>query len=74
MIPFAAARVNASRNVPGPESALLVTVNTAGKAFKERVKNKKNNTNLLTNMVQASQGQFTIFICKTIVTIRLPDC
>jgi hypothetical protein len=45
-LPFAAASVKASRNVPGPESALLVTENTAEKALKLKQHNTTNNKNL----------------------------
>ena len=49
-LPFAAASVNASRSVPGPASALLVTTKTAGNTLKLKQHNKIKSKNILRNI------------------------
>jgi len=63
-LPFEAANVNASRKVPGPESALLVTINTVENAFVQLVIRRIRNNNRLHNMVQVPAMKIQFLVVK----------
>lgn len=72
-VPLAAALVKASRSVPGPVSALLVTINVAPEATLQNkidISSTKSD-NFLTNIDLGNQLQNTLFCCKYTVNIIL---